>query len=148
MKKTAPGIFLAFLSPILFIPIAFGMAAVHLEVYHNPTKVIRVDMQKPSFVIALAENPTTGYRCTAPLYNSKLLTLVQTQYLPSPSQLVGAGGFKRWTFEINPEAVQSGLPFETSITLTYARAWAAQDNPKTVGFTVMYTGKHQAVIQK
>jgi len=58
-----------------------------------------------AFSLHLAENPTTGYSWN--LSHSAGLTLLKDEFLPPPTQLVGAGGTHLWVFEAAEKGNQS-----------------------------------------
>lgn len=72
------------------------------------------------FVIALASNPTTGYRWTAE-DNSKV-EQQRSRYVQGDSNLMGAGGTQMITFE----ATDRG---RTTLTLDYARSFEKDTPP-------------------
>ena len=70
-----------------------------------------------NFIITLESNPTTGYswQLAKPL-DEKIVQLVGSEYTPSRTDLVGAGGTEEWTFL----AVKKGT---TRVSLKYVRPW-------------------------
>ncbi len=101
----------------------------------NPHRAIRVSRAAPEFSISLASNPTTGYTWQTPHYDKHLLKLVDHQYQPATTKLVGAGGIDSWTFKVKPQAFNGHHVIK--INMLYARAWDKSDNPKMVEFVVM-----------
>ena len=75
-----------------------------------------------NFTISLESNPTTGYswQLKKPL-DEKFVQLVGSEYVPSRTDLVGAGGTEKWTFR----AVKKGT---TRLSLKYVRPWE-KDKP-------------------
>ncbi|OPY75159.1 MAG: Chagasin family peptidase inhibitor I42 [Syntrophorhabdus sp. PtaU1.Bin050] len=88
------------------------------EVYQDtdPTRPLAVS-EGAKFVIVIASNRTTGFswQIAQPI-NQKVVKLVGTEYVPSRSDLDGAGGKEVWTFT----AVAAG---QTTISLKYIRPW-------------------------
>lgn len=76
-----------------------------------------------NFTITLESNPTTGYswQLAKPL-DEKIVKLVGSEYVPSKTDLVGAGGEENWTFL----AVKKGT---TRISLKYVRPWEKDKPP-------------------
>ena len=74
-----------------------------------------------NFTISLESNPTTGYswQLAKPL-DEKIVQLVGSEYVPSKTDLVGAGGEEKWTFL----AVKKG---STRVALEYVRSWEEDD---------------------
>jgi inhibitor of cysteine peptidase len=70
-----------------------------------------------AIILTLDSNPTTGYgwQLGQPL-SSGVLVFVSSEYLPSPTDLVGAPGKEIWTFK----AVKAG---KAVIVLNYVRSW-------------------------
>jgi len=69
------------------------------------------------FNITLESNPTTGYQWQlAKEVNGTILQFVGSEYKPSDSGLLGAGGKEIWTFK----AMSSGT---TKISMKYVRPW-------------------------
>jgi inhibitor of cysteine peptidase len=120
---------------MLFMSSTFGLVN-QRPFYSNSHQIIEVYSTKPSFALLLPANPTTGYQWTIKQYDSGVLTLDKQDYMPSTSQLAGAGGHSRWYFTVNPPVFVPGQERITRITLVYARSFAPKDNPKEVTFTV------------
>ncbi len=76
------------------------------------------------FAIVVASNRTTGFswQIAQPI-NEKIVKLVGTEYVPSESDLDGAGGKEVWTFT----AVTAG---QTTISLKYVRPWEKGKTPQ------------------
>ena len=76
-----------------------------------------------NFIITLESNPTTGYswQLAKPL-DEKIVQLVGSEYVPSKTDLVGAGGMEKWTFL----AVKKGT---TRVSLKYVRPWEKDKPP-------------------
>lgn len=127
---------------LLMSTIFLGTANAMIDVpkYDHPEKPIVVDPAVPQFEIIQNANATTGYSWTLRQYDKRLLTLVNSSYIPSKSQLAGAGGKMIWVFRATPEAFQQETT-ETKILLTYARSWAPNDHPTSVEFKVVFNQK-------
>jgi predicted secreted protein len=75
------------------------------------------------FNITLESNPTTGYQWQlAKQLNGTVLVFLGSEYKPSESDLLGAGGIEIWRFK----AVNSGT---TEISLKYVRPWETDVPP-------------------
>ena len=76
-----------------------------------------------NFTITLESNPTTGYswQLAKPL-DEKIVQFVGSEYVPSRTDLVGAGGVEEWTFL----ALNKG---SAKIVLKYARPWEKDKPP-------------------
>jgi inhibitor of cysteine peptidase len=109
----------------------------NVPVYTDANQIIVVSAVKPSFMLQLKANPTTGYSWSTQNYNKKLLSLMSYQYLPPNSKLIGAGGISVWTFKVTPIGLQQTM--STKINLLYARPWNLKDNPTWVTFIVTHT---------
>lgn len=117
----------------VFILIFFGVGCVNSNLnetkinsetsqYTDPASPITVSNGE-KFAIVLTSNQTTGYSWQlAKPVNEKILRLVNSEYIPAGSGLIGAGGKEIWTFL----AVAAG---ETSISLKYARPWEKEKPP-------------------
>ena len=82
-------------------------------------------------VIALESNPTTGYTWrVSGRVDQAIVGLISSDYEPSLSTALGAGGHQRWTFR----AVGRGT---TTIRLDYARSWELTSPAKSATFTVV-----------
>ena len=77
------------------------------------------------FVIVIASNPTTGFswKIAKPI-NENVIKLLNSEYIPARSGLIGAGGKEVWTFV----AVAAG---ETSISLKYVRPWEKEKSAES-----------------
>ena len=88
------------------------------KVYSNPVQAINIKIGQ-EFIIALGENPTTGYSWQEE-FDSNFLELVDDKYEPSSEAkkpgIVGAGGTRSFQFK----ALKKG---ETKVQLTYKRSW-------------------------
>ena len=69
----------------------------------NNTTVIA--MNNSTFVVLLAENPTTGYRWSVNCTGG--LTVIGDRYIPSDTQLVGSGGTHAWAIAITDHGEQT-----------------------------------------
>jgi len=87
------------------------------------------------FNITLESNPTTGYQWQlAKQLDRSIVELVRSEYRPSESGLLGAGGIEVWTFK----AVKSGT---AEISFEYVRSWETDVPPikeKSFGIIVGY----------
>lgn len=84
--------------------------------YRDPAKLIEVEVGG-EFAIILESNPTTGYQWKlAEELDGEIVALVKTEYEAPETDLLGASGEEKWTFE----GVGVG---ETAITLAYVRPW-------------------------
>ncbi len=102
--------------------------------YTDPNKMIQVTPDKAMVVLKIKSNPTTGYMWFLSSYDSNLLTPVSRQYIPSKSDLVGAGGYVEWTFSVNKQAFV--VPQLTHINLHYIRPWIVTAGHQQLNFTV------------
>jgi len=135
-------VFLTLLMPAIFWGTANAM--IDTPKYDHPDKTIIVDPVSPQFEIVQNANATTGYSWVLREYDKRLLKLVNSGYIPSRSQLAGAGGKMIWVFRATPEAFQQETT-ETKILLTYARSWAPDDHPASVEFKVVFNQKSPEV---
>ena len=87
------------------------------------------------FNITLESNPTTGYQWQlAKELDRSIVELVRSEYRPSESGLLGAGGTEVWTFK----AVKGGT---AEISFEYVRSWETDVPPikeKNFGIIVGY----------
>jgi len=83
------------------------------------------------FILVLDSNKTTGFgwQLAKPL-NRNMLNLVQADYMPNKTDLVGAGGKEEWTFR----AVNSG---KATISFKYVRPWEKVKPAKEKTFTII-----------
>ncbi len=135
---------LKFFIVIVMSTLFLGTANAMMTQYNSPDKPIIVDPLSPQFEIVQKANPTTGYSWVVRDYDKKLLTLVNSRYIPSKSQLAGSGGKMIWSFKATPEAFKQKNT-ETKILLTYARSWAPNDHPTSAEFKVVFTQKSPEV---
>ena len=99
--------------------------------YQDNGNVIRVNANN-DFTITLDSNPTTGYKweIDSP-FDTKLLKLIGSNYIPAQTDLVGAPGKEKWAFK----AIKPG---KTIISFNYTRPWEKDTPPaKTDHFIVM-----------
>lgn len=145
--KTINIFFKACLIILLYVSTVFwGTANAMIETpkYEDAANIIVVDPTSPQFEIIQNANATTGYSWVLREYDKRLLKLINSTYIPSKSQLAGAGGKMIWVFKATPEAFQQGST-ETKILLTYARSWAPNDHPTSVEFKVVFNQKSPEV---
>lgn len=82
-------------------------------------------------LVALDENPTTGYSWSATA--SKGLTIVSDSYIAPDTTLVGAGGYHEWL--LSPETVDT-----YTFKAVYMRSWeGATATDKTFGIVIQAT---------
>ena len=107
-------ILLILVAVLAIMLIVIFIAAIYL--LPRSPKPITVD-KGDEFILVLDSNKTTGFgwQLAKPL-NQNMLKLLQTDYIPSKTNLVGAGGKEEWTFR----AVNSG---KAIIPLKYVRPW-------------------------
>jgi inhibitor of cysteine peptidase len=73
--------------------------------------------------VSLGSNPTTGYEwMLAGISDSGVVELVDTYYLPFPSELMGTGGMEVWAFQ----TVHAG---SSLISMEYRRPWEEGVDP-------------------
>ena len=91
-------------------------------VYNSPVKNIEVKAGQ-RLIIRLDANPTTGYQwqLAQPL-DPNILELVSSEYRPTETKLVGAGGKEAWTFK-------SVRPGKAKVSLKYLRPWEKDAKP-------------------
>lgn len=82
---------------------------------------IIVNAAKPSAVIKLQANPTTGYTWLIQDYDHRLLTLTSHEFEAKKTKAVGAPGLETWTFQVKPEAFLA--PQLIKIKFYYTRVW-------------------------
>ncbi len=96
----------------------------------DPSVVI-LSANEPQFTIQLPSNPTTGYQWYVTQYDHQLLQLVNYHFQPGNPKLMGAPGVAIFVFTANPSMFAA--PQQTSVQLTYSRAWeTAPGQTKTV----------------
>ena len=94
--------------------------------YRDPSVPIVVEKGE-EFSIVLESNPTTGYRWMLQKeLDEKIITLQKMEFEEPESDLLGAPGEERWTFQAE------GLG-RTTIELKYARPWEEADSSKAAG---------------
>lgn len=103
-------------------------------VYDESKLAITVTSKQPVFVLKLVSNPTTGYVWLLKNYDKSLLVPVKHEYQAPNTKLIGAPGFDMWTFRVKPDAFT--VPQRTSILMTYARPWEADNSGKNLEFVV------------
>jgi len=95
---------------------------------------IIVKATRPEFTLRLDANPTTGYCWSVKQYDTRLLTLINNEFLAPEGDRMGAGGIEVWTFKVN--AIAFATPTTTKITMEYARPWEKQAGTKQ-SFTIV-----------
>jgi inhibitor of cysteine peptidase len=121
---------------LALVAIAFVLAALVLTVsgceldgevkeYQDPATIIEVE-KGAEFALVLESNPTTGYqwKLAEPL-DEEIIHLVKTEFIEPDTELLGASGEEKWTFN----AVGLG---DTSITLSYVRPWEEETEEPVV----------------
>lgn len=101
--------------------LAFGQNETDQIIVTNPQKTILVKQSAPTFSIILRSNPTTGFMWILRDYDNNLITPIRKIFYSSKTKLIGAGGYEKWTFRVNPKAF--AVPQTTGVTLVYARPW-------------------------
>jgi len=85
------------------------------------------------FSIELDENPTTGYRWSAPAFDEKYLVLEADEYAPAAGAAIGGGGVRRFVFAVKSAG-------RTAIRLENKRPWERDAAPEaTFEMTVVGT---------
>ncbi len=105
-----------------------GTAALSPTVFTQPGPLaVKPD---DDFLIALASNPSTGYRWSATVSGSKAVTAKGSAYQSRAPGMPGAGGQQVFSF-------QAGHAGTATISLAYARPWEKNVKPiKQLFFTV------------
>jgi predicted secreted protein len=81
-------------------------------------------------IIELAADPTTGYSWMQVGHpDSRIVTLMESDYEQAKSSAAGAPGHQRWTFRLTG-------PGTANITFGYGRTWANAPAEKATMFTV------------
>lgn len=88
------------------------------------------------FDVTLDSNPTTGYQWHVTSIDETIVRLVNDEYVPPESALVGAGGKQVFTFE----ALKEGT---TSIELEYARPWEPESPVSVYSLKLVVSAKSQ-----
>jgi len=119
------GILIIAVSVVLFFVLFFAVRNT------ENSNVIETNIGK-SFAITLDSNPTTGYQWQiARQLDTGLLELVDSQYISSKTDLVGAPGKEEWSFK----AIRAG---KAIISFDYVRPWEKNELPaKTNSFIVI-----------
>ena len=85
------------------------------------------------FSIELDENPTTGYRWSAPTFDEKYLVLEADEYTPAAGAAIGGGGIRQFVFAVKSAG-------RTAIRLENKRPWERDAAPAaTFEMTVVGT---------
>jgi inhibitor of cysteine peptidase len=96
------------------VPVTFEIAGFALAPAES-NRTIEASINE-RFNITLASNPSTGYRWHVSNIDETVAKLVDDNYIPPNSDLLGAGGIQVLTFE----ALKEGM---TAIELEYVRPW-------------------------
>ena len=84
-----------------------------------------------SIVIELASDPSTGFSWMQVGHpDSRIVTLMESDYAQAPSAAAGVLGHQRWTFRLTG-------PGTVNITFGYGRTWANVPAEKATMFTVV-----------
>ena len=85
-----------------------------------------------SLVVILASNATTGYSWSlSGNSDSTVLSKIDNKYIaPQPTNIVGAGGSEKWTFQ----ALKKG---SSTISMGYSRPWESTPPAETFDLTVV-----------
>jgi predicted secreted protein len=82
-------------------------------------------------VIELASDPTTGFSWMQVGHpDSRIITLMESDYAQAPSAAAGVVGHQRWTFRLTG-------PGTANLTFGYGRTWANAPAEKATMFTVV-----------
>jgi len=117
------------LTCVFLVTMLLSCSPAGLKVYTDPDQTISVNTGQ-EFIIALGENPTTGYTWQEE-FDDSFLELVEWKYKPSPHAegMVGVGGTKSLQFK----ALKEG---ETNVTLVCKQPWEGGGVGETVVFRV------------
>ena len=88
-------------------------------VYATPESPIIITGHNDTIQLLLPSNATTGYTWLLAGMDRNLLRVQSSEYVAPHTKLVGAGGFERWIFKINPK--QDSAPTVTKIKMLYTR---------------------------
>ncbi|HHT0592375.1 TPA: protease inhibitor I42 family protein [Legionella anisa] len=88
--------------------------------YADDNLTMNVNVDEPSFVVALPANPTTGFQWSVVRFDKSLLTLRSSTYERPKTELIGAGGQMNFTFGLQKS---KSYPDNTIIVFKYARSW-------------------------
>lgn len=95
--------------------------------FAEDTVQLKVDKSQKHFVVSLDSNPSTGYQWAIQHYDKKRFKLLKTDYRPSKSDLMGAGG--KMTFKFALRAKKS-YPDCTCMRFKYVRPWENNEEAK------------------
>lgn len=105
------------------------------NVYDESKLAVTVSAGKPTFIIKLKSNPTTGYSWFLREYHPTFLVPIRHKFeTPTDKNLMGAPGYEVWTFRVKPEAFV--VPQQTLIRLVYVRPWETPGRTQQVVFRV------------
>lgn len=82
------------------------------------------------FCVELAENGTTGYTWSRPEFKGTVLALESDDTVPPASSAVGAGGLRRFVFQVRSAG-------RTQVRLAYRRPWEADSPASRFELTVV-----------
>lgn len=112
------------------------LSLITLAVYALPNnKAIIISPQDTLFSITLSANTTTGYQWFAKYYNHNLFTLLSYHYIPSKTNLMGAGGTAVFVFEIKRAFHRA--PQISNIGFVYGKPWSMNSMKTTDEVTVV-----------
>lgn len=83
---------------------------------------VNLGPNQAEFVVTLPANATTGFQWEIVSYDKNLFTLISSEYLPSNTNRIGAGGMMSFSFKINKLV---SYPASSPIQFRYARSWEA-----------------------
>jgi inhibitor of cysteine peptidase len=75
------------------------------------------------FSVALQENPTTGYKWSAPEFDGRSLALEADDYTLAKGAAIGGGGTRKFGFVVKSTG-------RTTIRLAYRRPWEKDAAPE------------------
>ena len=124
--KRGAGVRLALLSVVL---LAWATGCASKKVYREGTPAI-TGRVGDSATIELAADPATGYSWALVGHaDARVVTLMDSDFVPPPTSAAGAQGRQRWTFRLVG-------PGTATITFGYGRTWANTPAEKAMMFSV------------
>lgn len=85
------------------------------------TKPLLVKSISPGFTVRLLANNTTGYQWYLADYNPRFVRLLDQQYVPASTKMVGSRGMSVWQFQM--QQISFAAPQVTRIIFEYRRPW-------------------------
>ena len=110
-----------------------------VNLYTEETPNFLIDAKRPTFIIKLKSNPTTGYSWFLHEYDSNLILPIKHSYQAGEKKLMGAPGYEFWTFRIKRNGFI--VPHQTGIRFIYARPAQGSDNSTQLVFRISTQGK-------